>query len=108
MASLNGKSKNDEVAACSRAIKILAKDLDVPVVLLSQLNRDVERRADKIPMLSDLRDSGAIEQDADAVLFIHRESYYTDDADRNRWTGFGLLKTEKKVPATSGFGWAIM
>jgi len=98
MASLNGKSKNDEVAACSRAIKILAKDLDVPVVLLSQLNRDVERRADKIPMLSDLRDSGAIEQDADAVLFIHRESYYTDDADRNS----GLIRVAKNREETTG------
>ena len=98
MASLNGKSKNDEVAACSRAIKILAKDLDVPVVLLSQLNRDVEKRADKIPMLSDLRDSGAIEQDADAVLFIHRESYYTDDADRNS----GLIRVAKNREETTG------
>lgn len=98
MASLNGKSKNDEVAACSRAIKILAKDLNVPVVLLSQLNRDVERRADKIPMLSDLRDSGAIEQDADAVLFIHRESYYTDDADRNS----GLIRVAKNREETTG------
>lgn len=98
MASLNGKSKNDEVAACSRAIKILAKDLDVPVVLLSQLNRDVEKRADKIPMLSDLRDSGAIEQDADAVLFIHRESYYSDDADRNS----GLIRVAKNREETTG------
>lgn len=98
MASLNGKSKNDEVAACSRAIKILAKDLNVPVVLLSQLNRDVEKRADKIPMLSDLRDSGAIEQDADAVLFIHRESYYTDDADRNS----GLIRVAKNREETTG------
>lgn len=98
MASLSGKSKNDEVAACSRAIKILAKDLNVPVVLLSQLNRDVEKRADKIPMLSDLRDSGAIEQDADAVLFIHRESYYTDDADRNS----GLIRVAKNREETTG------
>ncbi len=98
MASLNGKSKNDEVAACSRAIKILAKDLNVPVVLLSQLNRDVERRADKIPMLSDLRDSGAIEQDADAVLFIHRESYYSDDADRNS----GLIRVAKNREESAG------
>ena len=85
MSRLKGKSTNDEVSACSRAIKILAKDLDVPIVLLSQLNRSVEARASKKPMLSDLRDSGAIEQDADAVIFIHREVYYTGaKVDKNK------------------------
>lgn len=79
-----GRSRNDEVAALSRSVKIMAKDLDVPVVLLSQLSRDVEKRGDKIPMLSDLRDSGAIEQDADGVLFIHREAYYDIEADKNK------------------------
>lgn len=98
MQQLNGKSKNDEVAACSRAIKVMAKDLDIPVVLLSQLNRDVEKRSDKIPMLSDLRDSGAIEQDADAVLFIHRESYYTDTADRNS----GVIRVAKNREECQG------
>lgn len=83
MQSLNGKSKNDEMEVCSRAIKVMAKDLDVPVVLLSQLNRGVETRQDKVPVLADLRGSGAIEQDADAVLFIHRESYYSDAANKN-------------------------
>lgn len=98
MQSLNGKSKNDEVAACSRAVKVMAKDLDVPVVLLSQLNRSVEGRSNKIPMLSDLRDSGAIEQDADAVLFIHRESYYADNANKNE----GIIRIAKNREESPG------
>ncbi len=93
-----GKTKNDEVAALSRSIKVMAKDLDVPVVLLSQLNRGVEGRSNKIPMLSDLRDSGAIEQDADAVLFIHRESYYTDNANRNE----GIIRIAKNREESTG------
>ena len=95
---LKGRSKNDEVSATTRAIKIMAKDLGVPVVLLSQLSREVEKRADKIPMLSDLRDSGAIEQDADAVLFIHRESYYNDEADPRT----GIIRIAKNREERTG------
>ena len=98
MHQLKGKTTNDEVSACSRAIKIMAKDLNVPVILLSQLNRSVESRADKVPLLSDLRDSGAIEQDADAVLFIHRPSYYDDNADRN----LGQIMIEKNREGRTG------
>lgn len=69
-------TRNDEVQILSREMKILARELQIPIVLLSQLNRRCEERIDKRPMLSDLRDSGAIEQDADDVLFIHRGIEY--------------------------------
>jgi replicative DNA helicase len=70
------ENKNLEVAGISRGLKIIARDLQVPVIVLSQLSRDPEKRTNKRPVLADLRDSGALEQDADVVLFIHREEYY--------------------------------
>ena len=105
-----GKNRNreQEVANASRNAKIIAKELGGPFVLLSQLSRKVEERADKTPQLSDLRESGAIEQDADIVVFIHRPAYYGEQyITTEKWgeistEGVGVLSIAKQREGATG------
>ncbi len=90
--SKNGDNRQQEISEISRSLKALARELDVPVIALSQLSRSVESRQIKKPMLSDLRESGSLEQDADIVMFLYREDYYDKDTENKNITDIIVAK----------------
>ena len=98
-------SRQQEISEISRGLKILAKELDVPVIALSQLSRATEARADHKPMLSDLRESGSIEQDADIVLFIHRDDYYDQESENKNTAEIIVAKNRHGETGTVKLGW---
>lgn len=106
---MSGDGKNDSrqevVAEISRSLKRLARELNIPIIALSQLNREAEKRTGHEPMLSDLRESGAIEQDADVVLFLYREDYYEKDSENKNLAKLKIAKQRNGALGTIDLVW---
>lgn len=99
------ESRQQEISEISRSLKILAKELNIPVIALSQLSRASETRSDKRPILSDLRESGAIEQDADMVLFLYRDDYYNKDTNEANIAECNIAKNRSGETRVIKLGW---
>jgi replicative DNA helicase len=95
------ENRVQEVSQISRSLKVLARDLDVPILAMSQLSRAVEQRHDKRPILSDLRESGSIEQDSDLVLFVYRDEYYHGEESDQQGLAEVILSKHRNGPTGS-------
>ena len=102
MEGLNGDDSVKRIGDVTRALKIMADEFDCPIFLLSQLNRSVEKRPNKRPIMSDLRDSGSIEQDADVIMFLYREDYYKKMAGETDFDGMADIIIAKNRDGETG------